>query len=184
MTHVHVHSMLAAKNYKSTFTFPRELHSPSPPSHSHSLHRPNHPFLIQCALVGVGLSSPELVLVGSAHISPKNLCSLHVLLLLTPDEAVSEVDVLEGTDEDSSVVTVRDVLVSVTVVVRTSVDVETGSLQPNQPGSLHVDVVSLPLVLVDDGISGGDVGLVCGGSVEIELVSSLSLHPHHPGVAQ
>jgi hypothetical protein len=46
-----------------------------------------------------------------------------------------------GVEGISSVVTVRLILVAVMVVVKTSVDVDTGSLQPNQPGSLHVLVV-------------------------------------------
>ena len=80
-----------------------------------------------------------------------------------------------------SYVIVRLVLVCVIVVVRTSVDVETGSLQPNQPGSLHVLVVCFgPFEVVDAG--GGEMGLVCGGDVGLGAESSL--HPHHPGVAQ
>lgn len=72
-----------------------------------------------------------------------------------------------------------------TVVVSTSVDVETGSLHPNHPGSLHVLVVcvgSFPEVV--DTVGGGETGLVCGGEVAVGLGAESSLHPHQPGVAQ
>lgn len=114
---------------------------------------------------------------GSAQTNPKYLCELHVLLLL---DSVGEGAEEEG--EGASVVTVRDVLVSVTVVVRTSVDVETGSLQPNQPGSLHVDVVCV-VWLVSDAEVGEEVGLGCASDVLVDE-GVVSLQPHHPGVAQ
>jgi hypothetical protein len=89
--------------------------------------------------------------VGSLH-PPKNPGDVHVVDVVVAVE-VGDVGVGVGTAVKEG-------------VARVVVDV--GSLQPNQPGVLHVVVVAVVLVLV----------LV---AVPVSVVVS-SRHPHHPGV--
>jgi hypothetical protein len=61
------------------------------------------------------------------------------------------------------------------------VDVEVGSLHPNQPGVKQV--VLETEVLVDVGVLVGVEGMLVIGRL-LEVVVFSSLHPNHPGVLQ
>ena len=111
------------------------------------------------------------VLVSSLHPPKKPRC-LH--RLVEADDVVRTdvvvLCVMDGDDTEVAVMVVRDgagaALVATGVVV--------GSLQPNQPGVLHVVVVIVVVVLLT-------LELVV---VVVVVVVVLSRQPHHPGVLQ
>lgn len=133
-------------------------------THSHSLHHPHQCLLTHFRLivgkrVGLGFDE-EVVGEGSTQINPNHSLEVHVVLELV-DEGKDEVE--EG----------------LVVVV--------GSLQPNQPGVLHVLELVLALLLVE--LLRGRVVVTVGQGAALEEVVEVddvvvvgSLQPNQPGV--
>jgi hypothetical protein len=146
------------------------FHSQSPSSNLHSLQRPNQDRFTQCCFFGgAGVGVADCVVddvCGSAQIRPNQSLQLEV----------GGVPPGEEVNDSKSVVVVM--ITDVTVAVRRSVVVVTGSLQPSQPGWEHV-VDDFELVVVAVGIGRGIIR-----AVELDVLVGVfeSLQPNQPGV--